>query len=199
MKVNFKRFDKKLIFQYVLILISSLCIGFLLPRFLSEDFLRSIYQKISLHFQVTIFGVEKFSDWVKVIAELALPDIVCICIVLLFSFSSITSVVSAFAIVYIGIKSSCQISLVHLARISDIAYPPTFSETCVFFVLKILLVILLMRYIRYSSLFSSTVLGGAYHNNTLVLQTLKFIATSLFYVCIFLLLHGIYCFTLKSI
>ncbi len=199
MKRNFKRFDKKLLFQYVLILISSLCIGLLLPRFLSEGFLQPLYQKISLHFQVPIYGVEKFSDWIKATLEYALSDIICLCIVLMFSFSSITSIISGLAIVYIGIKNGCQISLVYFTYIANIEYPPTFSEMCVFFILKLLLVLFLMRYILYSSLFSSTLCYGSYSNNAFIWQTSKFIVTSLLYVCILLFLHGIYCFTIKSI
>ena len=150
MKVRFARFDKRLIYQYVLILVSSLCIGLLLPRFLSEEFLQSLYQKIALHFQVPIYGVEKLSDWLKAMLEYALLDIICLGIVLIFAFSSATSMVSGVAIVYIGIKSSCQMSLVYLARIANIEYPPTVSEICMFFVFKVLLVVFFMRYIIYA-------------------------------------------------
>lgn len=199
MKRNFKRFDKKLLFQYVLILISSLCIGFLLPRFLSEAFLQPLYQKISLHFQVPIYGAEKFSDWIKAIFEYALSDIICLCIVLTFLFSSITSVISGCAIAYIGIKSGCQLSLVYLTYISNIEYPPAYSEVCVFFILKILIVVFLMRYIFRCSLFSATVFYSPYPDNTFIWKALKFMGASLLYVCVLLFLHGIYCFTIKSI
>lgn len=199
MKINFDRFDKKLIFQYLLILVSSLCIGFLLPRFLSEEFLQSLYQKIALHFQVPTYGIQKNSDWVKVIFKYSLADIICLCIVLLLSFSSIKLIISGSAIIYIGIKGGCQISLVYLTYIANIEYPPSFSEMCVFFILKILIIVFLMRYIVYCSLFSSTVCYASNSNNTFALQTLKFIVISLLSICILLFLHGIYCFIIKNI
>ena len=199
MKRRSKRFDKKLLLQYGIILISSLCIGVLLPRFLSKEFLQPLYQKISLHFQVPIYGVEKLSDWIKATLEYALSDIICLLVILIFSFSSIALIVSGGAIVYIGIKSGSQISLVYLTRTANVEYPPSFSEMYVFFLLKILLVVFLMRYILYSSLFSSALGYDSYSNKTFIWQTSKYIGTSLLYVCFLLFLHGIYCFTIKSI
>lgn len=198
MNLSFKQSNKKLLFQYMLILISSLCIGIFLPRFLGEDFLQSLYQKIALHFQAPVYGVEKTSDWINIIFKYSLSDIICICIVSLLSFSSLTSIVSGSVIVYVGIKIGCQISLVYLTFIANIEYPPSFAEMCVFFILKTLIVLFLMRYIVYSSLFSSTVCYSD-SNNEFVLRTLKFIVTSLLYICIFLFFYGIYCFAIKSI
>jgi hypothetical protein len=199
MNKSFKYFDKKLFLQYVLIVISSLCIGFLLPKFLNESFILSLYQKIALHFEVPVYGIKKISDWFEIMLKYALQDIVCLCIVFLFSFSKSNPIISGTVLVYLGIKNGCEASLVYFTYIAKLEYSPSFLEICVFFILKTLLVAFIIRYIIYASLFSEDLRCGIHSKNTIIWKTAKFIVSSLLYILVLLFLHGVYGFIIKNL
>ncbi len=194
-----KYFDKKLILQYALIFMSSLCIGFLLPKFLNESFISSICQKIGLHFEVPFYNIEKTTDWLKVLLRYSLSDIVCLCVILIFSFSTSNLIISGAMLIYIGIKNGCEATLVYFCYFTKLEYSPSFSEICIFFIFKTLLVAFMIKYIIYASLFSEKLRCGTDSKNIIFLKSLKYIGCSLLYVFIFLFLHGIYCFTIKNL
>lgn len=199
MNKNLKAFDKKLFLQYALILVFSLCIGAFLPKFLNEDFLFSQYKKISLHFQVPVYSIEQKCDWLFVMLRYAFADIICFCILFLGFFTSSKSIVASASLIYIGIKNACEISLVSHAYISKLEYAPLFSEICVFFAFKILLLALFVRYIIHASLFSEHISFVARSKAPIAFKVLKFIVYSLLHIAALLLLHGIYCLIIKSI
>ena len=199
MNRNFKCFDKKLLLQYTLIFFFSLFVGFFLPRFLNEDLLLSMYHKIALHFEVPVYSVEKISDWLHVALKYSLADIICLSIIALFSFSLSSSIISAIVLIYIGLKNGCELSLVYLTYTSSIEYFPSLFEIGVFFILKILIIAFFIRYIIYASFFSENMHYVSRSKNVIIIETSKFIITSLLHACFLLFLHGIYCFTIKSI
>lgn len=199
MNQNFKYFDKKLLLHYAIIFISSLCIGLLLPKFLNESFTSSLYQRIAFHFQVPVYGITKTSEWFEVMLRYALSDIICLCTVLLFSFSAPKQIVSGTVLVYIGIKNGCEASLVYFSYIAKLEYSPSIAEICVFFMLKTLLIALIVKYIIYTSLFYEYIRCDAHSKNATVWKVSKYIVASLLYIFLLLFLHGIYIFTIKNL
>lgn len=181
--------------SYIFILIFSICIGYFLPQFLNENLLSSIYQKIALHFETPIYAVNDFSSWINVSLKYAFPDIVCIFIIFLFSFSSSNSIISGIILAYMGIKSGCEASLVCLTYTSNIEYTLKTTELFVFFALKILLISLCIRYIYYTLRFYSTYIAKPSSPASI----LKIILSSLLRICSLLAIYGVYCFIIKII
>ena len=199
----FKRFYKTtfhIYILYVFISICSFCIGYFLPKFLNTSSLLSAYQKIASHFKDPLYDLNNFFDWLNISFKYSLPYIICIILVLIFSFSSSKLTMYGIILTYIGIKSGCEISLVYLAYKSVFESYLIMVEILAFFVLKITISILCLRYIVYASLFSKS--EEEYvdiSSNRSAIHISKFILCSVFRICSLIAFYGMYCFIIKII
>jgi len=134
----------KIVFQYTLMVVASFVAGWILPRFFGDALWQDIGKTLSTHFDVPFSALDGGRAIMSAVFSYVKPTLVCIGIVAVFSFSSLSCLVSDIVLVYLGMRAGCTLSILTSALKEDpkISYRP--SSLCVFFfVLFTLLVIVI--------------------------------------------------------
>ncbi len=123
----------KIIFQYTLMVVASCVAGWILPRFFGEALWQDIGKAVSKHFDHPFSALDGIGAVVHTVYSYFKPTLVCIGIVAIFSFSSLSCLVSDGILVYLGIRVGCALSILIsiFQESSPIPYRP--SSLCVFF------------------------------------------------------------------
>ena len=95
---------RKIVFQFVLMMLSSVFAGIFLTKFLSSENLTKLSEKISYHFGANIADGNLIYDIVNVYLRLCVVDIICIVIVFLSSFSVLNYLINDGILIFLGLR-----------------------------------------------------------------------------------------------
>ena len=192
---------KKTLTLFAILFVTSLLVGALLPRFLSESFLRSIFQNVTLHFEIPIYkyNIDRSTVLLNAIFKYSLVDIICIFAVFIFSFSSYHYIISGIVLIYLGIKNGCVASLIYLVPRFVTDNAPKSTEIFVFYIAKAIIMLLIIRYVICAFVFSIKFFNENFYSLNRFSTTLKFVCSSLLYIFTIIFFHGIYVFLIKTI
>lgn len=112
----------KIIFQFSLMLVASVIGGIFFSKLLSCDVTDKVVTEIAEHFNMTFNGKDVISDIIKQYIKFCIPDIICIALILVFSFSFINYIVLDCIIVYLGFKYGLNSAIVKSAAFSYIGF-----------------------------------------------------------------------------
>ncbi len=197
---TFRNIDVKILIQFTILFVTSLFIGVFLPRFLDENFLISQSRNISFHFEIPIYyGMDKKFECLNAILKYSFIDILCIFVIFIFSFSSSHFIISGIVLIYLGLRNGCIAYLVYITPKLMTDNSPQIAELFIFFIAKVMIVFLIIRYIMYSLLFSINFFKENFKDTSKLAETLKFVCSSLLYIFTILVLHAIYVFLIKAI
>ena len=108
-----KREQMKIVFQYALMLIASWVLGWILPRFLGDSLWQEAERAISTHFTLPFAELKSLKELLAVTYRFCLPVLICTAIVCIFSFSSLSCLVTDGVLVYLGARTGCTVSMLY--------------------------------------------------------------------------------------
>lgn len=101
----------KIIFQYSLMLSASIVAGWILPRFFGESLWQYANQAITAHFSLPFSNLEGVSAILKITYSYFLPMLACVALIAVFSFSSLSCLVTDGVLIYLGMRTGCSLSV----------------------------------------------------------------------------------------
>ena len=107
-----EREQLKIIFQYSLMLFASLVLGWILPRFFSQTLWQEAYQALLHHISPTDSPGD-MPTLLKTAWMFSKPMLLCIGAVFVFSFSSLSCLITDGLLVYLGARTGCALSLLY--------------------------------------------------------------------------------------
>lgn len=192
---------KKTLTLFAILFVTSVLIGALLPRFLSESFLRSILKNVILHFEIPIYkyNIDHSTALINAIFKYSLVDIICVFAIFIFSFSSYHYIISGMVLIYLGIKNGCAASLIYFVPRFVTDNAPKATEIFVFYIAKAIIMLLIIRYVIRAFTFSINFFNQNFYSLNRFSATLKFLCSSLLYIFAIIFFHVIYVFLIKTI
>ncbi len=178
---------KKIIFQFILMLVSSVIGGICFSKLLSHEMTETAILRISHHFSVSYLNDFGFSEFLKEFFELCLPDIICISILLLASFTFINYMVTDFVLVFLGFRYGINSALLNIADIS-------ISTSLLFCVLRIIILAIFLVYSCRMAFYALSFRRFS-SNGRLVLSKSKLISAFIFTLTVIgaiFIINGIY-------
>ena len=140
-----EREQRKIVFQYGLMLLASFVAGWILPRLLTEALWQQAQTSIATHFTPSpTSGKALF----QTAYSFFVPTFLCIIAVAVFSFSSLNCLVTDGVLIYLGMRTGCTVSMLYalLQGSPSLSYRPPFLSVFVFLLLKLLLLLLFAIY-----------------------------------------------------
>lgn len=98
----------KIALQYALMLLAAFVAGWLLPRFFSETLWQNVYERVFFHFSPV-----NPQPIMQTAYRFAKPLLICVLAIFIFSFSSLTCLVSDGFLVYLGARTGCACSVLY--------------------------------------------------------------------------------------
>ncbi len=144
-----KKEKAKIVFQFALMLVSSVVCGVCLSRLLSEATFVKIGNKIQLYFSCFFDGCNKWQDYMSSFLPLNFFDVLCVLILFIFSFSFLNYIVSDIIIILCGFSFGINLS-VFCAFFSQIGI----SSSLLYLICKFLILILISSYAWIMALYS---------------------------------------------
>ncbi len=111
---------RKIVFQFTLMLVAAVIAGICFTRFLGEGTVFGLAQKIYLHFSDKLPQNAALSYFFSTLFRIALPDLICIISLFLFSFSFVNYMVSDAVLVFAGFRFGFNAALIRLAGIYSV-------------------------------------------------------------------------------
>ena len=186
----------KMLFQFIVMFFSSLLLGIISTKLLSEGFLRNSNVIISLHFELPFSNCDGFASVVREIFYYSAFDLVSALAIFLASFSVLNYFISDLMIILGGFKTGFSIALLAgFIDNSDAAYSVGVSRFLLFCLFRIALVAYMVFYAWRSALYSfdlrrSDELGRAVMNPKTLLNYFLF---SLTFTGTLLIINAAYC------
>ena len=138
----------KIIFQYTLMVIAAAIAGWLLPRFFGDALWQKASQAITAHFSLPFSALEGIGVILQRVYSYFKPTLLCIILVAVFSFSSLSCLVTDCVLIYLGMRVGCSLSVLSsLAKGATIvSSPPGTVCRFLFVVFQLLLVVIFWLY-----------------------------------------------------
>ncbi|MBQ8300489.1 MAG: hypothetical protein IJX57_00755 [Clostridia bacterium] len=175
---------QKIIFQFLLITLSAFIAGILFIKILSDESLANILDSITRHFN-TDFSADNFGS---MLFRQCVPDIICIALLYVFSFSFINYIVSDLTLAFLGFRFGICAYLSVLASLS-------FVMTVIFIFLRVIILGIILIYCCNISM-QSLHLKKIHSNGRVSIDTKVFISITLSAVSTIgatLIIYGLYC------
>lgn len=186
----------KILFQFLLMLVCSFAIGWMLANSVSEAFYQNSVLGISAHFETVFINCNTFYDYIKAILLYALSDILSVFIIFIVSFSAFNYVISDFLLVYNGIRVGFSVSFLS-SFISDpiFAYNVGLLRYIVFAFFKAVILLLILDYSYRAAVYSQKlkITSPNGRPNIKIKVFLPFIVYTLTYVGSVIIINGVYC------
>lgn len=106
----------KIGFQYILMLTAALVLGWLLPRFFSDSFLEAAQSGVYRHFALPFSSFADIGNVLRALLRFFAPTGIALVIVFLFSFSSLSCLVTDGVLIYLGMRTGCTLSVLWRLR-----------------------------------------------------------------------------------
>lgn len=101
----------KILFQYLLVLIGSVIAGALFTFFFTENLLTQLGSNIQTHFQTIFENCNSIPQAIRLVVRYAFPELICVLLSFLFTFSMLNYLISDLILVYEGFTSGCSVFL----------------------------------------------------------------------------------------
>lgn len=111
---------KKIVFQFALMLISAIIGGFCFSNLLSDSAVSDATLKMTEHFGVSLIKGADISDAFLGYVRFCLPDMICVLLLFVFSFSFVNYVVSDAVLVFLGVRYGINSAIIRIASFSVI-------------------------------------------------------------------------------
>lgn len=196
MNRSFRIERTKIAFQFILMSVCSVLIGFLLVGVLSENIYSDNVFRVSDHFKKMFIGCESFGDYFSCILSFALSDIICILIIFAVSFALFNYVVSDFVLIYSGFRFGFITSfLSSFVSNTEYAYSIGWIKYLVFIFFKSAVFILLWDYSYRSAVYSANLkeTSSIGRPNLKIKVVVPFLVNTLARIGAVIILDGLYC------
>lgn len=110
---------RKIIFQFILMSLTSVIAGFCFAHLLNEDTFNGIIKTTISDFYLNSKSTS-FSELLQSYFKFCLPDILCIIIGLIFTFSFINYIISDIALIFLGFKFGINSALIKMAGFNQL-------------------------------------------------------------------------------
>lgn len=181
----------KIIFQFVLMLTASVLCGIFFTRLLSYEFLNSTLINVSRHFNAPFRGCGSFDEILSKYLEFCGCDIVCLTLLLLFSFSFINYIISDLVLIFSGFKFGMSIAVIWYFSFARIGFGNSFT----FLILRSIALVVILIYSYRMALYSLDIRKFS-DNGRVVLNKKHLLSILLFTVNILgliFIINGLYC------
>ncbi len=112
---SIQREQKKIIFQYGLMLVASMILGWTLKRFLSQNFLLDTANLMAKHFSIPFAFCNSAWEYLQCIFLYALPDLISFFLIFMSAFTVFNYVLVDVVLVYLGLRSGFSIGILMTA------------------------------------------------------------------------------------
>lgn len=192
----------KIAFQFLLMTVCSLTIGFLISGALSDSFYEESVLGVSSHFETLFVNCGSIYDYISCIALYSIYDIICIAVIFCVSFAAFNYVATDFVLVYNGVRSGLAISfLFAFVTAERCSYGIGLGRYTVFIIFKLAILVLLFSY-SYRAAVSSSTLRRTEKNGRIVINprmALRFLLYTFANVGSVLVINGLYCWLIYSL
>ena len=186
----------KIAFQFLLMTVCSLIIGFLISGALSDGFYEKSVLGVSSHFETLFIDCSEPYDYISCIALYSVYDIICIAVVFFVSFAAFNYVATDFVLIYNGTRFGLAVSFLSAFIDSQrYSYGIGIIRYIVFIFFKTAILILLFGY-SYRAAILSGELRRMGANGRIVINPktlLYFLLYTFANIGSVLLLNGLYC------
>lgn len=142
-----EREQLKIMFQYALMLVAASIAGWILPRFLSDGVWQSAQTAIASHFDAPFVELNSTRQAVSKVFSFFCPTLVCVGMVGIFSFSSLSCLISDGVLVYLGMRTGCTVSMLFAMSNGSTPFPYRPEPVCVFLFILFKLLLLFFFFI----------------------------------------------------
>ncbi|MBO7310048.1 MAG: hypothetical protein J6U86_01500 [Clostridia bacterium] len=108
---------KKILFQFALMMISSVIGGISFIKLMSKEMLDGISESITQHFSISLSSGMTFSEYIGKYFSLCLADLTCIFILLVSSFTFINYLVTDGVLVFLGFRYGINAALLSVTSV----------------------------------------------------------------------------------
>ena len=190
--VYFENLEKrKIVFQFVLMMLSSVFAGIFLTKFLSSEYLFEISKKISFHFGANIDNENLIYDIINIYFRLCAVDIICIIIVFLSSFSVLNYLINDGILIFLGMRYGINSAL--LAASGVLA--ESVGNSLSFWILRGIALIAIAVYCCRMAFYSLSFRSFS-RNGKLIIKRKDLLSSTVFTLTmtgLILLINGLYC------
>ncbi len=186
----------KILFQFILMLVCSVIIGWLVVNSLTETFYQNSVLGVSTHFETVFINCKTFYDYIKEILLYALSDILSVFVIFVVSFSAFNYLVCDLLLVYNGLRIGTSVSFLSAFISNSIfAYNIGLLRFVVFVFFKAVVLMLMLDYAYRAALYSQKLKLTAPNGrpNVKVKVLLPFIVYTLTYIGSVIIINGVYC------
>jgi hypothetical protein len=186
----------KILFQFLLMVLCSATIGWMLVNTLSEASYHNSEFRISSHFETVFINCKILYDYIKAILLYSLSDILSLLIIFVASFSVFNYIVSDLLLVYNGMRIGFSLPFLY-AFISDpvFVYNIGLLKYIVFVFFKVGILILILDYAYRAAVYSQKLKITAPNGrpNIKIKVLFPFIIYTFTYIGSLIIINGAYC------
>ena len=139
---SIQREQKKIVFQYGLMLVASMILGWTLKRFLSQNFLLDTANLMSKHFSIPFAFCNTAWEYLQCIFLYALPDLISFFLIFMSAFTVFNYVLVDVVLVYLGLRSGFSIGILMTASHWTFSFSPSLFHRICFVCLRFFILVM---------------------------------------------------------